>query len=201
MRMCYCCLYQPWPILIIPVMVGSKITDQAMRIITKKELTKVTTTWKQTHFGAVMSETLQLSHWFIWNQSGKGGDPFLSKGWHCEGEGILPWGCPSPSPHHTEGHHPPIWYSKCTQQYQCQKTLYMCPCAHGTDTQSTVAYSSDGDCDLLRATSGVLSGTHLSVQFECSFHQNPHKDCGWPGCDCQPCTAGGPPNRNFRGVQ
>ena len=46
----------------VPVMVGSKIIDQAMRIITKGELAKVTTTWKQAHFGAVMSGLLQLPH-------------------------------------------------------------------------------------------------------------------------------------------
>ena len=46
----------------ILVMVGLKIIDQAMRIITKGELTKVTTTWKQAHFGAVMPGSLQLPH-------------------------------------------------------------------------------------------------------------------------------------------
>ena len=58
-------------------MVGSKIIDQAMRVITKGELAKVTMTWKQAHFGAVMSGSLQLSlHWLKWNWGGKGGDPF-----------------------------------------------------------------------------------------------------------------------------
>ena len=42
------------------VMVGSKIIDRAMRIITKGELAKATTTWKQAHFRAVMSGSLQL---------------------------------------------------------------------------------------------------------------------------------------------
>ena len=46
----------------IPVMVGSKIIDWAMRIITKGELMKVTTTWKQAHFRDVMSGSLQLPH-------------------------------------------------------------------------------------------------------------------------------------------
>ena len=35
----------------------------------------------------------------------------------------------------------------------------------------------------------------------CPFHQNPHKDCGWPGHACQPSATGGPPDRDFRGVQ
>ena len=46
----------------IPVMIGSKIIDWAIRIITKGELVKATTTWKQAHFGAVMSGSLQLPH-------------------------------------------------------------------------------------------------------------------------------------------
>ena len=42
------------------VVIGSKIIDRAMRIITKRELAKVTMTWRQVHFGAVMSGSLQL---------------------------------------------------------------------------------------------------------------------------------------------
>ena len=44
------------------VMVGFEIIDRAMSIITKGELMKVTTTWRQAHFGAVMSGSLQLPH-------------------------------------------------------------------------------------------------------------------------------------------
>ena len=43
-------------------MVGSKIIDRAMRIITRGELTKATMTWRQAHFGAVMSGSPQLPH-------------------------------------------------------------------------------------------------------------------------------------------
>ena len=43
-------------------MVGSKIIDRAMSAITKRELAKVTITWRQAHFGAVMSGPLQLPH-------------------------------------------------------------------------------------------------------------------------------------------
>ena len=44
----------------VPVMVGSKVIDRAKRIITKGQLTKATTTWKQAHFGAAMCRSLQL---------------------------------------------------------------------------------------------------------------------------------------------
>ena len=39
----------------VPVMDGSKIIDRAMSMMTKGELMKVTMTWRQAHFGAVMS--------------------------------------------------------------------------------------------------------------------------------------------------
>ena len=44
------------------VMVRSKIIDRAMSLMTKGELTRVTTMWRQAHFGAVMSGSLQLTH-------------------------------------------------------------------------------------------------------------------------------------------
>ena len=44
------------------VVVGSKIIDRVMGMITKGELARATGTWKQAHFGAVMSESLQLPH-------------------------------------------------------------------------------------------------------------------------------------------
>ena len=46
----------------VPFLVGSKITDRALSLMTKGELAKVTTTWRQAHFGAVMSGSLQLTH-------------------------------------------------------------------------------------------------------------------------------------------
>ena len=64
----------------IPVMVGSKIIDWAMRIIRKGELTKWTMTWKQGHFGAVIAQaTTAAPHWFKCNWDGKGGDPLPPK--------------------------------------------------------------------------------------------------------------------------
>ena len=44
------------------VMVGSKIIDRAMSLMTKGELTKVIMTWRQAHFGTVVSGSLQLPH-------------------------------------------------------------------------------------------------------------------------------------------
>ena len=46
----------------VPVMVGTKIIDKALSLMTVGELAKATTTWRQAHFGAVMSGSLHLSH-------------------------------------------------------------------------------------------------------------------------------------------
>ena len=46
----------------VQVMVGTKIIDKALSLMTVGELAKATMTWRQAHFGAVMSGSLQLSH-------------------------------------------------------------------------------------------------------------------------------------------
>ena len=46
----------------VPVMVGTKIIDKALSLMTMGELAKATTTGRQAHFGAVISGLLQLSH-------------------------------------------------------------------------------------------------------------------------------------------
>ena len=43
------------------VVVGTKIIDKALSLMTEVELAKATMTWKQAHFGAVMLGSLQLS--------------------------------------------------------------------------------------------------------------------------------------------
>ena len=58
------------PLLVIPIMtysktvpdmVGTKIIDKALSLMTAEELAKATVTWRQAHFWAVMSGSLQLS--------------------------------------------------------------------------------------------------------------------------------------------
>ena len=43
------------------VMVGTKIIDMALSLMTAGELVKATMTWRQAHFEAVMLESVQLS--------------------------------------------------------------------------------------------------------------------------------------------
>ena len=45
-----------------PVMVGFKIIDRVMVMIMKGELVSAAAAWKQAHFSAVMSGSLQLPH-------------------------------------------------------------------------------------------------------------------------------------------
>ena len=44
-------------------MVGSKIIDMVLSLMTTGEFAKATTTWQQAHFRAIMSGSLQLSHY------------------------------------------------------------------------------------------------------------------------------------------
>ena len=44
----------------VPVMIGSKIMDWAMGMMTEGELVRAMATWRQAHFGAVMCGLLQL---------------------------------------------------------------------------------------------------------------------------------------------
>ena len=74
----------------------------------KGELTKVTMTWKQAHFRAVMSGLLQLPHT---GSNGTGVEKDVapsSPRIDTMEEGILPGRCLRPSPHHTVGHYSPI---------------------------------------------------------------------------------------------
>ena len=44
------------------VVVGSKIIDRAMNVITKSELARATEMWRQAHFNMFMSGLLQMPH-------------------------------------------------------------------------------------------------------------------------------------------
>ena len=46
----------------VSAMVRSKVIDRVMGMMTKGELVRAPITWKQAHFSAVMSRSLQLPH-------------------------------------------------------------------------------------------------------------------------------------------
>ena len=63
MKMCCCWSYPTTTYSeMVLVMVGSKIIDRAMSLMTMGELIKATIMWRQAHFGAVMSGSLQLPY-------------------------------------------------------------------------------------------------------------------------------------------
>ena len=74
----------------VPVVVGTKIIDKALSLMTTVELAKATTIWRQAHFGAVMLGSLQLSC----GSSGKseattGAANVHSTRWHCGGAEVM----------------------------------------------------------------------------------------------------------------
>ena len=97
--------------------------------------------------------------------------------------------------HHTEGHYSAVWHHQCAGQYQCQGTLHVGSCFHGTSAQSPVA--SNGPHNYQWGTmSWFLKGTSLPVQLEHLCCRNTSQNCGWSGCSCQPSTTGGPPDQD-----
>ena len=89
----------------VPVVVGSKIIDRTLSCMTVGELAKATATWRQAHFGAVMSGSLQLSRSSSetltkHNLSGEG-DPVEVQKYQLDGvKGAVL--------HHAEGHNSPV---------------------------------------------------------------------------------------------
>ena len=161
-------------------MVGSKIIDWAMGVITKGEVTKATTTWRWAHFRAVMSGTLQLPYTGS-NRTGmeKEAIHFSPGVYTMEVKEFCldnVWG-----PVHT------TWRVTIPPSVLSVYTAIPVSAAHvgRANTRPPIAY---------------ILGTHLFVELKCSFCQNPHQGSGWPGHACQPSTNDGPPSKNLRGI-
>ena len=140
------------------VMVWSMMVNRVMGMITKGELVRATMTWKQSHFGTVMSVLLKLS----------------CKG---TGVGVLQWGSLLLQPltplcskkfclYHTEGHHSSVWDHQYSQQYRCLRALYVGPCVCQASTGSPAAHFYYTDCHIWRVTPRVLPGANLPEEPE-----------------------------------
>ena len=171
-----------------------------MGVITKGEVTKLTTTWRQAYFGVVMFGSLQL--------------PCTSQNRTGMEKEVVP---SSPGVDTVEVNK--FWLDKvqdhvCTSQRVTIPPLGTVSIHSNTsirghcmqvhilakaNTRPPVAYISGANCDLQRLTSGVLSGTHLFANFKCSFCQNPHQGSGWLGHTCQPSATSGSPGGNLGG--
>ena len=158
----------------VPVMVGSMIIGRAMGMITKGELVRTTATWKQAHFSAVISRSLQLPC--------KG-----ARGWGCckgshslhnpqpyHTKGILPGQCPGSCPYHTEGHHSSIWDHQHTWQHRHLRALYVGPHACQASTGPPAGHFHGTDCNIFRVAPRFILGANLSEEPECPHHCNPY---------------------------
>ena len=179
------------------VVVGSKIIDKALSLMTAGELAKSTMTWRQAHFGVVMLGLLQLScSSSDRREIGGGSKMLLSKEWPCRVVEVPTGQCQRSSSHCTDGHYSAIWHHQYVGQYQCQGTLHAGSCPHRTGAQSPVASSIGTYSYFLGTTSWFLKGTSLPAQLEFLCCINTHKSCGWTGYSCQPSTTSGPPNQD-----
>ena len=179
----------------VPVVVRSKIIDQAMGMMTKWELTRATVIWKQVHFGVVMSGLLQLPHTDSKEDREVGkevtpspsSDLAASRGFCLDdAQGpvhtnqkvtISPFG--TVSIHGDTG----IWGS-CMRVSTSPPVVCLC----GTN------------CHLQGVAPGILLSSSLSKKHEYLPHRSPHQGHCWQGHSCQSGTASGPSNGDFRRV-
>ena len=160
------------------------------------ELAKATTTWRQAHFGAVISRLLQLSCSSSYkSEIGEGAtcspqrsDPVeVQKFWLDDVKTLV---CT------TQSHYSTVWHHQCAGQYQCQGSLHGGSCPHRTGAWSPVASGSGTYSYLWGTMSWFLKSTSLPVQLECPCCGSIHKRLGWTGFTCQPSATSGPPNQD-----
>ena len=178
----------------VPVMVGSKIIDWAMGMMTKGELVRANVTWKQAHFGGVMSESLQFpcTNSKKDTEAGKeltpspSSNPTASRGsaWKMFGDlSILLKRLPS-------FHLGPLVY---------MVTLVFWATACGStcllNQHEAPSYLPPGtDCYLWGVTPGVFLSTNLPEKHKCPPHRSLSQGNCWQGCSCQSSTSSGSPS-------
>ena len=177
----------------VSVMVGSKIIDKALSCMTVGELACGTMTWQQAHFGAVMLESLWLSHSssekLKIENSSRENDPV--EVWKYQLDGVKGAVCTTQKvtipPFQTinikvntgvKGH--------------CMKVHVLTEPVLGPQFFS----SSGTHSHLWRATPWLFEGTSLRTQYECLCCGDTSQTSGWSGDPCQPSTTGGPPNQD-----
>ena len=164
----------------VPVMAGSEIIDWVMGMMTKGELTRETVTWKQAHFGAVMSESLPPQALML------------------QHPGVLPGWCLGTCSYHSDGYHSPIWNSYHPWQHRCLGTLHVGPCACRTSMRPPVTCFHCTNCHLWGVAPRVILSTNLPQKPQCLPHRSPLQGHCWQGCFCQSGTTGGSPSGGLR---
>ena len=181
------------------VMVGSKIIDWAMGVITKGELAKENYDLEKGSFLGLSCPGYCSCHTLMEPGWKKGGNSFFPRDWHHIYEGVLSGWYLGPSSHYMDGYYSPIQYCQYTWQYQCQgHCLWVYMLAEPTPGPQL-------------PTSVVLTVTYRELHlgssqlpicfWNLSAHsiQIPTQSHGWTGHAHQPSTTGGPPRGNLRG--
>ena len=140
----------------VPVMVGSRIIDRVMGMITNGELVRATMTWKQAHFSDIMSELLQLPHRSPWPYSAQG----ILSGW-----------CPGACPYHTVSHHSPIWDHQYTWQNTHLRALHVGPCACWVSMGPPATHFIDPNHYIWGVTPQLILGANLFEEPEWPPHR------------------------------
>ena len=109
----------------VPVMVGSMIIDRVMGMTTKGELVRATMTWKQAHFGAVMSGSLQLPNKGTRGDRGAVKRLFPLQPLTLLHPRISTWMIARASLHHRVGQHSSIWIHQYSWQHRCLRALHV----------------------------------------------------------------------------
>ena len=107
-------------------MMGSKIINRAIGMITKGELARAPMTWRQAHFSVVMSGSLQLPHKCTGGWVLQRGHIPLQPLTYCV-QWMLSGQCTGACPYHTMGHHHFIWDHQYSWQERCLRALYAGP--------------------------------------------------------------------------
>ena len=184
----------------VPVMVGSKIIDQVMGMMTKWELVRATMTWRQTNFGAVTSGSLQLpctnskeDRSGVEVTPSPSSDPAASRGFCLDGVRgpvcttqkitIPQFGTVS-----IHGH-TGVWG-------HCMRVNVLAEPAQSPQLPvSVIPTTTYGESH--PGSSRVLTCLR---NFECPPLRGPCQGHSWPGCSCKSGTPSGPPSRDLRWV-
>ena len=144
--------------------------------------------------------TAATLHQLKWNQGGEGGKSFLP---NCDPTEVREFCLNNVrGPVHTTWKVTiPPFSTVSVQPIPVSKDTVCGSMYSWNQCQVPIAYSGSTNGDLWRITSRVLQGTYLSVQLECPFYGNAHKDCACPGCPCQTGATGSPPDKDFQGIQ
>ena len=164
-----------------------------MGVITKGELAMATETWRQAHFGTVMSGSLQLAHQCsrVERALAELGTPFwkLQPPLHIRNFAWMMSRATSSPLRRSQSPFLGLWMSmvgKMSEGPACN------PCTDQTHEGSPVVGIYCSNCYIWGLAPRFLLSTYLSEEPEYLYHHNPHEGHHWDSCTCQLVTTGNP---------